>query len=122
MCVSSFVLPYSVRHKLSWRYIVFRCVALLLFINESYHMLWFALYCSLCFICGNGAVAFHGLLCFISGRGKLSHVTVCFVLLWFVLVCSCEENAATCYDLLRFALHCSASLCNALLIRGMTKN
>ena len=61
----------------------------------------------------------------ICGRGKLSPVTVCFVLLCFGLLVR-EENC----HMLRFPLHCFASLCIALLcfaciallICGMTNN
>ena len=89
---------------------------------------------TVCFLC----------LCFTLFVGReLSHVTVCFALfvgkeevsrygllcfalLSFVLFCSCEGKAFTCYDLLcialfRFALHSSVLLCIALLICGMTK-
>ena len=72
----------------------------------------------LCFVRGKEAVACHGLR-FVRGRGKLSHVTVCFVVLGIGLFCFANaagklSHVTVCFALLCFASFCTALLCFAL--------
>ena len=78
-------------------------------------MLRFVLLVLLCFVCGRGAVACHGLLCFVRRRRKLTHVTVCFVLLCSGLFCLHRARGQLSHVTILFALLCFTSLCITLL-------
>ena len=69
----------------------------------------------LCFVCGKGATACHGLLRFVRGRGKLSNVTVYFALLSFALFHFARAKEKLSHVTICFALVCFASLYVALL-------
>ena len=85
------------------------CFALLVG-KKSCHMLRFAFYgvALLCF--WKGLVTCHGLRCFVRGIGKLSHVTVCFVLLCFALSYLARARGKVSPVTICLALVCFASL------------